>query len=91
MSRPADLETERLRDFARDVMSAWPHGDLDGGDLQDAAIKHGLLQPEQRTDRCGEVCYCADCLLPDEMAAGFTCYRRVEWLRAAIFKGEESK
>ena len=32
--------------FSKDIMSEWPEGfDIDGGDLQDKAIKHGLLYP----------------------------------------------
>lgn len=36
-------ELDKLRAFAQDVMQAWPIGDVDGGELQDYAIKHGLI------------------------------------------------
>ncbi|TDQ63617.1 hypothetical protein ATL17_1624 [Maritalea mobilis] len=29
--------------FAKDVMEAWPEGDLEGFELQEKAIKHGLI------------------------------------------------
>jgi hypothetical protein len=44
--------------FAKDLLSEWPEGhDIDAGDLQEIAIKHGLLykvdggyDPEKHTD-----------------------------------------
>ena len=56
-------EIEELQAFARIVMECWPMGDLDGGALQDAAEKHGLLKPETRNAPCtpdGEGCNCAE-------------------------------
>lgn len=73
------LEQERdaLRAFAATVMEAWPLGDVDGADLQDAAVKHGLLAPETRTAPCAEEgCNCAGYYAADEWAEGITCYRR---------------
>lgn len=29
--------------FAVEIMEDWPYGDVDGGDLQDIAVKYGLL------------------------------------------------
>ena len=85
MHRDAADEIERLRAFARDVLNAWPHGGVDGCDLQDYAEKQGLLVPETRTAPCGEdgACNCADYYDTDEWTDGITCYRRVEWLRGA--------
>ena len=44
---PIDLD--RLRAFARDVMQAWPVAGLDGGELQDIALRHGLIEPCEPT------------------------------------------
>lgn len=53
-------ELTALRAFAQRVMKNWPDGDVDGGELQDAAVKYGLLAPHEVNDRCGEGCRCAD-------------------------------
>ncbi len=37
-------QRDLLRDFARAVMQAWPEGGIDGGELQDIALAHGLLR-----------------------------------------------
>lgn len=62
---PAELaakagEVEALRGFAQRVMESWPHGDVDGGDLQEAAYAAGLLAPITATEPCGESCSCAE-------------------------------
>lgn len=49
-----------LRGFALEMLSYFPDGAPDGGDLQDAAVRHGLLVVEDRTIPCGEHCACAD-------------------------------
>ena len=69
-------ENETLRSFVRDIMAAWPDGDVDGGALQEIAVSHGLLVPETRTEPCGDECACAEYYSPEDMAAGVTCYRR---------------
>lgn len=74
-------ENETLRAFARDVMAAWPDGDVDGGALQEMAVSHGLLVPEARTEPCGDECECAWYYDQAEMADGVTCYRRAPLLR----------
>lgn len=76
-------EVEALRAFAQDVMSAWPLGDVDGDDLQESAIKRGLLAPMTRTGPCGESCGCAEYYAADEWADGITCYRRTALLNGA--------
>ena len=55
---PACVTAQRdlLRDFARAVMQAWPEGGIDGGELQDIALAHGLLRPAEpppEWDGCG--------------------------------------
>lgn len=80
----AQCEVERLRSFVAEVMQAWPLGDVDGGDLQEYAVKRGLLTPEVRTEPCSEEgCNCAEYYDTDEWADGITCYRRPPWMRAA--------
>jgi hypothetical protein len=69
-----ETEIDRLRGFARDVMSAWPDGGIDGGELQDIAVKHGLLIPETRIEACGENCACVYYGFPTN------CHRRVDWI-----------
>ena len=86
MSEQADQEIEqpeelaRLRSFARDVMETWPLGDLEGGDLQDLAVKHGLLVPETRYAPCREECFCAGYATVEEFESGVICYRRAALL-----------
>ena len=41
--------------FAREILSAWPEGGIDGFDMQDLAVKYGLLRettydPEKHGD-----------------------------------------
>ena len=77
-------ELDALRAFAQDVMECWPIGDLDGGTLQDAAEKHGLLKPEVRHEDCsdtnGNGCNCAGNCSPKEWEDGVVCYRKTELL-----------
>lgn len=35
-------------------------GDVDGGTLQDLAVKHGVIVPVPVKEACGEVCSCAE-------------------------------
>jgi hypothetical protein len=65
---------KRLRAFAIDVMEPWPHAGIDGGELQDIAVKHGLLIQETRTESCGENCACEEYGFPAD------CHRRIDWL-----------
>ena len=49
-------QRDLLRDFARSVMQAWPEGGIDGGELQEIALAHGLLRPAEpppEWDGCG--------------------------------------
>ena len=45
----APTEIEKLRAFAQDIMRAWPEGGVDGGELQDAALRHGLIESAEPT------------------------------------------
>jgi hypothetical protein len=64
-----------LRAFAQQIMTSWPHGDVDGGFLQDAALACGLLTPVTATEPCGENCQCAEF---DDFPQ--TCYRKTRLL-----------
>ncbi len=67
---------DKLRAFAQAVMQAWPTGDVDGGDLQDAAIYHGLLTPVKVAAPCNET----DCLCAEAGNLPGICYRRTSLL-----------
>ena len=76
-------ELAALRAFAHDVMAFWPAEDIDGGDVQDIAVKHGLLQQTTSTAPCGDECRCREYYGPINMAYGVTCYRKTALLTGA--------
>jgi hypothetical protein len=56
----AKLNAEKLRRFAYGVMGDWPDvGGLDGCELQDLGVRHGLLVGTMRTEPFGEFCECS--------------------------------
>ncbi len=55
--------------FANEILEH-QDGSLDGCDIQDFGVKHGLLVKFTATEPCGEDCACAEVGLPTE------CYRR---------------
>ncbi|WP_330208642.1 hypothetical protein [Pseudomonas sp. Z13] len=64
-------ERDQLKAFAVEMINAsFEGGSFEGGDIQDIAVKHGLLQIEQREDECGEACACREYGFPAE------CYRK---------------
>lgn len=71
----AERRLGALQAFARDVMTSWPEGDVDGGALQDYAEKHGLIVPQEAIESCGDDCVCAD-----YGQFPMTCYRKTELL-----------
>ena len=73
-------ENKTLRAFARDVMEAWPKGGIEGDDLQEIAVKHGMLAPEIRHEPCGDWCNCANYCDSKDWKHGVTCYRRTALL-----------
>ncbi len=74
-------EGEALKRFALAMLEHWPLGEVDGGELQEEAVKHGLLVPETRTAVCSEEgCNCAEYYSAEEWAEGITCYRKAPWL-----------
>lgn len=59
-----------LAAFALELIDgAWEGGSFDGGDIQEAGVRHGVLTVEQRQESCGEHCDCAEYGFPSE------CYR----------------
>ena len=78
---------DRLIAFAREILAAWPEGGIEGGDLQNIAVEHGLLVPEILHAPCAEEdwCWCAGSATEEEFAAGVVCYRRADWM----LKGEK--
>ena len=40
-------QRDQLLAFTKEVMQAWPEGGIDGGELQDIALAHGLLRPAE--------------------------------------------
>ena len=85
-SRRISSENKKLRAFAKAIMEAWPEGGIEGDDLQEIAVKHGMLTPEIRHEPCGEWCNCNAGVDVDsgEWERGVECYRRT-----ALLTGEE--
>lgn len=70
--------------FCEAIMEYWPEGAPDGGDLQDMAIKHGLLREETRHAFCDAdedadagACACREICDIHDLKRGFTCCTRV--------------
>lgn len=60
-SQPAPVVVVNLRDFANAMIDiALEGGNADGIQIQELAVEHGLLKPEQRTERCSDTCSCAE-------------------------------
>lgn len=70
--------------FAQAVMEQWPEGSPDTGELQEIAVKHGLLLPEKRHTFCNDgeeddgTCACREYCDATDLRVGFTCYRRAK-------------
>lgn len=76
LSQDLEKRLASLKAFANEMIgAAFEGGSFDGGDIQDIAVKHGLLQIEQRTEECGEVCACREYGFPAE------CYRKTDLLK----------
>lgn len=74
-------EKSKLRAFANEIMSHWPEGGVDGADIQDYAIKHGLIEPVTRHNPCSESCYCSEFVSAEEFKHGITCFVKTELLK----------
>lgn len=69
----AEQLSENLSGFSKEMIdAAFEGGSLDGAEIQDIAVKHGLLKIENRTEECGEVCACREFGFPSE------CYRKTD-------------
>ncbi len=54
-------QNEPWRAFAVELMrGALAGGSYDGGDIQDIALRHGIMTVEERNSACGENCACAE-------------------------------
>ena len=75
-------ENKQLRAFAQSIMEAWPEGGIEGDDLQEIAVKHGMLTPEIRHEPCGDWCNCNAGVDVDggEWELGVECFRRTALL-----------
>ncbi|MBJ2318068.1 hypothetical protein JFT37_06035 [Pseudomonas fluorescens] len=66
-----NAERDQFKAFAVEMINAsFEGGSFDGGDIQDIAVKHGLLRIERREDECGEACACREYGFPA------VCYRK---------------
>ena len=77
-------DKENLRSFVREIMENWPLGNIEGGDLQDLAIKYGLLKLKEPppTEPCSDECTCGYAYEFGDFAAGLVeCYEQTELLR----------
>lgn len=72
------VDLDKLRAFAQAVLEDWPDLAPDAFDLQDLAVKHGLLalKDPKPTEPCGEGCSCAEYFGADEFSGGIECYIR---------------
>jgi len=79
-------ENKKLRAFAQAVMDSWPEGGIEGDDLQEIAVKHGMLTPETRHEPCGEWCQCNGIggYDGDDWQRGVECYRRTALLTGEV-------
>ena len=82
---PPTSDMDKLRAFANDVLGDWPEGgSLDGFEIQELAVKHGLLVASKQYKPCVEEgCFCASMVVPEEFEAGVDCYRRSQLLKGA--------
>ena len=92
-ARIAELQREldALRAFALDVMGDWPDDcGVDGFDLQDFALKHGLLTETKVTAPCSENCWCVEYhgSDPEDWADGVICYKKTPLLLDATREGK---
>lgn len=74
------LDLEKLRGFAQELFDEWPdYLGVDGFDLQEIAVRHGLLVETTRFEPCSLEegrCSCLAYYGDDEWKAGVTCYRK---------------
>lgn len=83
--RRLNSERDQLRAFAQEIMDGWPDvGTLDGFDLQELAVKHGLLVATIRHQPCSEeFCSCAEMVDERDWQQGVDCYHTTPLLKGA--------
>ncbi len=83
--RRLHAERDQLRAFAQDIMDEWPDvSTLDGFDLQELAVKHGLLAETTHHKPCAEEgCNCASMVDERDWQEGVQCYRGTALLKGA--------
>lgn len=65
---------DNIRAFIRELAQlCWEGGSLDGGDLQDMLVKHGMLTPVTMAKPCEPDCFCGSEYGLD--AFPLTCYK----------------
>lgn len=69
-------QQKRLIDFANSILEI--RFNIDGADVQDLAVKHGLLIEETRSQICGADCVCDQYLWDTDRE--WKCYRSAAWL-----------
>jgi hypothetical protein len=75
-------ECDALRSFSQWCLEDWPDvGGWDGFDVQETAVRCGLLAPHTVTEPCGEMCNCVEYHGSDGFADGVICYRTTALLR----------
>lgn len=80
-------QRDKLAAFAREILEVWPDGDdLDGGDIQRIAVKHGLLIGQTVHAPCNngdpdKACACYEYHYDQEFEGGLTCYRRADMVK----------
>jgi hypothetical protein len=73
-------DIDKLRGFARDIMDLWPDGNLEFGDIQEIAVKHGILKEEIIYKEC-ENCSCTQYYDEDDFKNGVVCYRKSDLIK----------
>lgn len=71
-------EQQRYIGFIRAIMRSWPEGDMDGGELQDVAHQHGILELHAVTEPCRPESESGGCQCAEYGHFPTTCYRLTE-------------
>ena len=84
---PQPGTVDALRSFASDAIEMRNNG-IDGLDIQELAVKHGLLIPSVVHKSCGDHCRCE--WMANDIAKGVTCFRLADVMLAPVgeVKGE---
>lgn len=80
------LDLEKLRGFAQALFDDWPEAvGVDAFELQELAVRHGLLIETTQFKPCGESghCSCLEYYSQDEWKEGVPCFRKTRLLGGA--------